>query len=122
MRLEEVALSLPQVTATWDSIACEKTQSWTSPQREGISDIDCRDSGPRASLKGGKREVRQLPFDEEIFREICAKFHLHSSISRVINRADVPMFSRSMLKMGADKEAETEGLPAIGKISLCDFS
>ncbi|KAK1723675.1 uncharacterized protein BDZ83DRAFT_580335, partial [Colletotrichum acutatum] len=48
---------------------------------------------------GGKREVRHLPFDQNTFRDICDRFFIHSSIARVINRADVPVFSRSFVTM-----------------------
>jgi hypothetical protein len=55
--------------------------------------------GVHRDFRGGKREVRQLPFDKTTFREICKKFYVHPSISRVISRADVPVFSRADIKM-----------------------
>jgi hypothetical protein len=48
------------------------------------------------------REVRQLPFGANTFRDICKKFYVHASISRVINRADTPLFSRAEVKMGSE--------------------
>ncbi|KAI2616117.1 hypothetical protein GGS26DRAFT_453179 [Hypomontagnella submonticulosa] len=49
---------------------------------------------------GGRRSVRTLPFSFTTFRSISQKFCLHSSIARVINRSDVPIFSRAELEMG----------------------
>jgi hypothetical protein len=55
----------------------------------------------RQKFQGGTREVRQLPFEASTFRDICKKFHVYASISRVINRADVPLFSRAEAKMAS---------------------
>ncbi|KAI1383039.1 uncharacterized protein F4822DRAFT_90772 [Hypoxylon trugodes] len=49
---------------------------------------------------GGRRGARVLPFSVETFRSISNKFCLHNSIARVVNRADVPIFSREELEMG----------------------
>ncbi|KAI0428345.1 hypothetical protein F5Y09DRAFT_357854 [Xylaria sp. FL1042] len=42
---------------------------------------------------GGKRHTRILPFSSSVFSRISEAFHVHRSISRTINRADVPLFS-----------------------------
>jgi hypothetical protein len=65
----------------------------------------------KRKYKSGSREVRQVPFDEDTFKEICKKFHVHTSISRVISRADVPLFSRAEVNMGPDGDTQ----PAIGQ-------
>nr|XP_036583666.1 uncharacterized protein CTRU02_06305 [Colletotrichum truncatum]KAF6792809.1 hypothetical protein CTRU02_06305 [Colletotrichum truncatum] len=62
--------------------------------------------------RGGKRDVRQLPFEESTFRDICKRFYVHPSIARVINRADTSVFSRSMVNM-ATENSESSGHPAI---------
>lgn len=46
------------------------------------------------SFASANRGLRQVPFDQELFVEICRRFFVHGSISKVINRADVPHFSR----------------------------
>jgi hypothetical protein len=69
--------------------------------------------GNNRNFRGGTREVRQLPFEEDIFRDICKKFYVHASISRVISRADVPLFSRFVVKMGGD-DSDGPGHSAIG--------
>ncbi|KXH68994.1 hypothetical protein CSAL01_06611 [Colletotrichum salicis] len=62
--------------------------------------------------KGGEREVRRLPFDEITFKDICERFFVHSSISRVISRADVPLFSKSRVSVNVG-ESESANYPAI---------
>ncbi|KAH8789951.1 hypothetical protein F5882DRAFT_493652 [Hyaloscypha sp. PMI_1271] len=49
--------------------------------------------------KNGQRSVRTLPFSKDTFRLITTKFYVHSSIARVISRADVPVFSSSKIRM-----------------------
>jgi len=68
--------------------------------------------GGKPNFRGGRREVRQLPFDEDTFRDICKNFYVHASISRVISRADVPLFSRAVVNMGGDSDGP--GHSAIG--------
>jgi hypothetical protein len=70
-------------------------------------------AGGKNNFRGGMREVRQLPFDEDTFRHICRKFYVHASISRVISRADVPLFSRAAVNMGGG-DSHGPGHPAIG--------
>ncbi|KAI0380673.1 hypothetical protein F5Y04DRAFT_271355 [Hypomontagnella monticulosa] len=53
---------------------------------------------------GGRRSVRTLPFSLTTFRSISNRFCLHSSIARVINRSDVPVFSRAELDMRTPDE------------------
>lgn len=47
----------------------------------------------------GRRSARTLPFSLDTFRSISIKFCLHGSIARVINRSDVPIFSRAELRI-----------------------
>ncbi|KAK1657020.1 hypothetical protein BDP55DRAFT_687103 [Colletotrichum godetiae] len=68
------------------------------PTSHGISDGENQVDLPDVP-KGAKREVRELPFDQNTFRDICDRFFVHSSIARVISRADVPVFSRSYVTM-----------------------
>lgn len=93
----------------------EKDRSLSWPKNVTISSLG--DKGQKQPVengtRGGKREVRQLPFEECVFRDICDKFFVHSSIARVISRADVPVFSRSLVNMGAD-DTDVAGRPAIG--------
>jgi hypothetical protein len=49
--------------------------------------------------KNGRRSVRTLPFSKDTFRLITTKFYVHSSIARVISRADIPVFSSSKVRM-----------------------
>ncbi|KAK1714480.1 uncharacterized protein CLUP02_15786 [Colletotrichum lupini] len=58
---------------------------------------DSRYADPEKVMKGGKREVRQLPFCQSAFEDICRRFFVHSSIARTVSRADVPLFSRSYI-------------------------
>lgn len=83
----------------------EKDRSYSWPKGEKIAaDPIGKGEGPsegsKRNFRGGTREVRQLPFEENTFRDICKKFYVHASISRVISRADVPVFSRAEVKMG----------------------
>ncbi|KAI1655239.1 hypothetical protein F4813DRAFT_368192 [Daldinia decipiens] len=52
---------------------------------------------------GGSRSVRTLPFSPKVFKLMSEKFYIHGSIARVINRSDVPHFSR------VEMEIEIEG-------------
>lgn len=69
--------------------------------------------GGKRNFRGGTRQVRQVPFEADTFRDICEKFYVHASISRVISRADVPLFSRAVVKMGG-RDSDGSGHPAIG--------
>ncbi|KAI8626140.1 hypothetical protein F5Y19DRAFT_447284 [Xylariaceae sp. FL1651] len=51
-----------------------------------------RDSGDPLEL-GGQRQTRILPFSQTTFALVSKAFYMHRSISRVVNRADVPFFS-----------------------------
>ena len=81
----------------------EKDRSYSWPPGEKIQASSGR--GPSKSLGHkirGERELRHLPIDKETFRRLCTHFHIPSSISRVISRADVPLFSRDIVKMGPE--------------------
>jgi hypothetical protein len=43
-----------------------------------------------------------MPFSQETFRLITKKFYIHSSIARVISRADIPVFSSAEIQMGEE--------------------
>ncbi|WQF76370.1 hypothetical protein CDEST_01384 [Colletotrichum destructivum] len=92
----------------------EKDRSLSWPKNVTISSLGHKwqKQPVENGIRGGKREVRQLPFEECVFRDICDKFFVHSSIARVISRADVPVFSRSLVNMGAD-DTDFAGRPAI---------
>ncbi|KAK8139412.1 hypothetical protein PG984_002792 [Apiospora sp. TS-2023a] len=51
---------------------------------------------------GGQRNLRTVPFSKETFRRITDTFYIHGSISAVISRADVPVFSSSQVLMKSD--------------------
>ncbi|GAP87362.2 hypothetical protein SAMD00023353_2700490 [Rosellinia necatrix] len=59
------------------------------------------DMSPNPSLSG-RRGLRTVPFSRSTFESITKAFHMHSSISRAISRADIPVFSH----MGAVMEDE----------------
>lgn len=42
---------------------------------------------------GGRRGLRTVPFERKTFEKVSRAFNMHSSISRAISRADVPIFS-----------------------------
>ncbi|KAK8041734.1 hypothetical protein PG993_006257 [Apiospora rasikravindrae] len=48
---------------------------------------------------GGQRKLRTVPFSRNTFRQITDRFYTHGSISSVISRADVPIFSNTQLNM-----------------------
>ncbi|KAI1503340.1 hypothetical protein F5X99DRAFT_375787 [Biscogniauxia marginata] len=52
----------------------------------------------KSSIKG-QRDTRVLPFSRGTFETITKGFWTHNSISRVINRADMPIFSVAEVKM-----------------------
>jgi hypothetical protein len=49
--------------------------------------------------KNGRRSVRTLPFSKDTFRLITTKFYVHSSVARVVSRADIAVFSSSKIRM-----------------------
>ena len=51
----------------------------------------------------GRRGARTLPFSQDTFRLISQKLYLHGSIARVVNRSDVPIFSRAEVYMGSEE-------------------
>lgn len=63
---------------------------------------------------GGRRSVRTMPFSQDTFRLITRKFYIHSSIARVISRADVPVFSSTEIQMG-----DADGLTHSAYGELC---
>ncbi|KAF4634377.1 hypothetical protein G7Y89_g3742 [Cudoniella acicularis] len=59
------------------------------------------EKGPTGNQNSsGRRSVRTLPFSKDVFRLITRKFYTHSSISRDISRADIPVFSSAEVQMG----------------------
>jgi hypothetical protein len=57
-------------------------------------------TGVASVTVSGRRSVRTLPFSQEVFRLITRSFYTHSSIARVISRADIPVFSGAEVLMG----------------------
>jgi hypothetical protein len=66
----------------------------------------------------GRRSLRTLPFSQQVFRRITRSFYTHSSIARVVSRADIPVFSSSEVVMG---EAGGPAYPAYGGILMTAF-
>ncbi|RYP75012.1 hypothetical protein DL771_002660 [Monosporascus sp. 5C6A] len=79
----------------------EKDRSYSWPEGKAISAPPGkkRERHEKGNLPGGGREVRQVPFEKDVFREICQAFFVHPSISRAISRADVPLFSRAEIRI-----------------------
>ncbi|KAK6206035.1 hypothetical protein LQW54_007974 [Pestalotiopsis sp. IQ-011] len=48
---------------------------------------------------GGRRGLRTVPFRRDTFEIVARAFNVHSSISRAISRADVPIFSHANAAM-----------------------
>ncbi|KAN0102708.1 hypothetical protein V8E51_011021 [Hyaloscypha variabilis] len=55
------------------------------------------------SSLSGQRSVRTLPFSKDTFQLITSNFYTHSSIARVVSRADIPLFSSAEIQI-EDKE------------------
>ncbi|KAG7075560.1 protein kinase [Colletotrichum scovillei] len=95
----------------------EKDRSLSWPKNETVLNHDVQSGKLHFdidnSLKGGGREVRRLPFDEITFKDICERFFVQSSISRVISRADVPLFSKSRVSVNIG-ESDSTSYPATG--------
>ncbi|KAG7056116.1 protein kinase [Colletotrichum scovillei] len=93
----------------------EKDRSLSWPKNETVLNHDVQSGKLHFdidnSLKGGGREVRRLPFDEITFKDICERFFVQSSISRVISRADVPLFSKSRVSVNIG-ESDSTSYPA----------
>ena len=93
----------------------KKTKSWTwkrqttLPQDGGDLLLD----NLQATSTGGERAVQTLSFSEETFRKIADHFFLHGSISKVISRADVPIFTHASLQMS--RRGSTEAFSAYGE-------
>ncbi|KAI0478283.1 hypothetical protein F4859DRAFT_479212 [Xylaria cf. heliscus] len=49
--------------------------------------------GDEELARAGQRQTRVLPFSRDVFSRVAKAFYVHGSISRAINRADVPLFS-----------------------------
>jgi hypothetical protein len=101
-----------------DGVFKEKDRSYSWPKGENISSIPighgmARWSEGERKSRGSERELRHLPVDQSTFKAICQKFCVHSSIARVVSRADVPVFSRAEVQM---KTGDTSALiqPTIG--------
>jgi hypothetical protein len=69
---------------------------------------------PETKTLSGRRSVRTLPFSKDMFGRITRDFYIHSSIARVISRADVPVFSRAEIKMEGENGIS---YPAYGQFS-----
>ncbi|KAI5920486.1 hypothetical protein F4810DRAFT_723321 [Camillea tinctor] len=54
---------------------------------------------PTSTATGGRREIRVLPFSQATFQVVTQMFWTHPSISRVISRADIPLFSATEVKL-----------------------
>lgn len=93
----------------------EKEHSYSWPKGESIASSRglTRTKPTARNLLGGDREIRQVPFERDNFREICNAFFVHSSISRAVSRADVPLFSCIDITISQDSAGSTEQ-PAIG--------
>ena len=74
--------------------------------------LQTRGPNPKANITIGRRSVRTLPFSKDIFSRITRDFYIHSSIARVISRADVPVFSSAEIKMEGE---DGTSYPAHGK-------
>lgn len=48
---------------------------------------------------GKRSSIRDLPFLQSTFENVCRKFQVHDSIIRAISRADVPNFSYERVNM-----------------------
>jgi hypothetical protein len=82
-------------------------RSTTLPYDGGPKGAETAIPGPSS----GERAVRTLPFDLETFRMIADRFFLHGSISKVVNRADVPIFTHASVWMGGGTD---NAYPAFG--------
>ncbi|OTA99816.1 hypothetical protein M426DRAFT_67072 [Hypoxylon sp. CI-4A] len=51
--------------------------------------------------RGGHRATRIVPFSSETFQLISDRFYMHGSIAKVVNRSDVPTFSRAKSQMSS---------------------
>ncbi|RYP06561.1 hypothetical protein DL765_009439 [Monosporascus sp. GIB2] len=93
----------------------ENDRSYSWPKGKAISAPpgQKRKRHEKGNLRGGGREVRQVPFEKSVFREICQAFFVHSSISRAISRADVPLFSRAEIRINQESFKWADH-PAIG--------
>ncbi|KAI1331994.1 hypothetical protein F5Y16DRAFT_407782 [Xylariaceae sp. FL0255] len=54
---------------------------------------DPRTDQREAVESGGQRATRRLPFSRDVFQEVSAALYTHGSVSPVMSRADVPVFS-----------------------------
>ncbi|KAI1184742.1 hypothetical protein F5B17DRAFT_442397 [Nemania serpens] len=63
--------------------------------------------------QGGRRGLRTMPFSRSTFEMISKAFYMHSSVSRMISRADIPVFSHTGAIMkdehGSNHEASVFG-------------
>ncbi|CZR52311.1 uncharacterized protein PAC_02188 [Phialocephala subalpina] len=72
-----------------------------SNTQKDLTFASLNEKGPMGSQNSsGRRSVRTLPFSKDIFRLITRKFYTHTSISRAISRADIPIFSSAEIEMG----------------------
>ncbi|ORY58784.1 uncharacterized protein BCR38DRAFT_69850 [Pseudomassariella vexata] len=73
-------------------------RSATFPDEVGV--MPDSEKGPVPS-QNGRRSASTMPFSMETFKLISRRFFMHGSIARVVNRSDVPIFSRAELHMGS---------------------
>ncbi|KAK5657643.1 hypothetical protein OQA88_2715 [Cercophora sp. LCS_1] len=92
----------------------EKDRSFSWPKGESIvsTGSQAREKSTTKALRGGDRGVREISLDKDTFQDICDAFFVHSSISKAISRADVPLFSRIDITVCSDTANATEQ-PAI---------
>ncbi|KUI62347.1 hypothetical protein VP1G_09484 [Cytospora mali] len=84
----------------------EKSRSYSWPKGEKLApvpEVKTRSPTPTQNIEitpRASRALRQVPFEKHLFLEISRHFFVNGSISRAINRADVPLFSRYPISMG----------------------
>ncbi|KUI68530.1 hypothetical protein VM1G_04680 [Cytospora mali] len=84
----------------------EKNRSYSWPKGERLAPVPedkTRSPTPTKNMEitpRASRALRHVPFEKQLFWEISRHFFVNGSISRAINRADVPLFSRYPVSMG----------------------
>jgi hypothetical protein len=95
-RLEEIETMLPRRSRT------QRTMTFSTLSEKPQAAF----AGEASTAIRDRRIVRTLPFSKETFRDVTQKFYIHGSVARVVNRADMPVFSSTRVEMG--------GYPAYG--------
>ncbi|KAI5460791.1 hypothetical protein BGZ63DRAFT_414903 [Mariannaea sp. PMI_226] len=93
-------------------VSCEKllsavsTESFTveKPPKIIVSNLKESSQVPADARSvpnlSGRRGVRTVPFTRQQFEDVTKSFYTHPTISRVISRADFPIFSSSFIDIG----------------------